>query len=222
MKMKKISFILFILVFVFSILFFQTGSAFAATLDNVQVNVSKNKIVPGEQVTVSIDFGKALGAYTANIAYDNTIFDYVSSEGGTHDDNGTRVKLVYYDSTGGTNPRTNATVTFKAKDSIITSNPTNFAITLEGLANSDASETYDDITTPIEKDVLVEPKNTEVTDEEEQTPSTEENPSTTPENNTTNETPNSLPKTGNTHYILIFSVIGILAGLYFITVKRKN
>ena len=349
MKMKKISFILFILVFVFSILFFQTGSAFAATLDNVQVNVSKNKIAPGEQVTVSIDFGKALGAYTANIAYDNAIFDYVSSESGTHDDNGTRVKLVYYDSTGGTNPRTNATVTFKAKDSIITSNPTNFAITLEGLANSDASETYDDITTPIEKDVLVEPnyvnytlslkydgniepnvgkdmtlitessmgKNydhvriiaevtkkpsdsstvkllarnendveldliqngwgeadgyalggkdvkqelaikgefsevgnyivniklinrddsdsvivqkdfsftvskTEVTDKEEQTPSTEENPSTTPENNTTNETPNSLPKTGNTHYILIFSVIGILAGLYFITVKRKN
>ena len=48
-------------------------------------------------------------------------------------------------------------VTFKAKD-VTTSNPTDFSITAEGLANPDASVTYDDITTPIDKSIIVEPQ----------------------------------------------------------------
>ena len=50
------------------------------------------------------------------MAYDNNIFEYVRSEGGTENDNGTRVRVTYYDSAGGTNPRTNMSVTFKAKE----------------------------------------------------------------------------------------------------------
>lgn len=126
-------------------------------LGSVNVTTSKSKIAPGEEVTVNIDFGTPLGAYTFDVAYDNSIFDYVKSEGGTENDNGTRVRVTYYDSGGGTNPRSNMSVTFKAKDSITTTNPTNFSVTAEGLANSDASQEYDDITTPIEKEVTVEP-----------------------------------------------------------------
>jgi len=48
-------------------------------------------------------------------------------------------------------------VTFKAKD-VLTSNPTDFSITASGLSNPDASITYDDITTPIVKNTVVEPK----------------------------------------------------------------
>ena len=124
---------------------------------SVTVDVTKEKVLPGEEVTVNINFGTELGAYTFDVAYDNSIFEYVSSEGGTPNDNGTRVRVTYYDSAGGTNPRSNMSVTFKAKADITSTNPTDFSVTAEGLANNDASQEYDDITTPIKKDVTVEP-----------------------------------------------------------------
>ena len=124
---------------------------------SVTVDVTKEKIAPGEEVTVNINFGTDLGAYTFDVAYDNSIFEYVSAEGGTPNDDGTRVRVTFYDSSGGTNPRTNMSVTFKAKDDITSTNPTDFSITAEGLANNDASQEYDDITSPIKKNVTVEP-----------------------------------------------------------------
>ena len=114
-------------------------------------------MLPGEEVTVNINFGTDLGAYTFDVAYDNSIFEYVSAEGGTPNDNGTRVRVTYYDTAGGLNPRSNMSVTFKAKDDITSTNPTDFSVTAEGLANNDASQEYDDITIPIKKDVTVEP-----------------------------------------------------------------
>lgn len=154
--MRKIfSFILVILLI--SCIFQINANAASIPLGSITVDVSKEKIVPGENVTVNINFGTELGAYTFDIAYDNNIFEYVSSEGGTENDNGTRVRVTYYDSTGGTNPRTNMSVTFKAKDDITSTNPTDFSVTAEGLANSDASQEYDDITTPIKKNITVEP-----------------------------------------------------------------
>lgn len=47
---------------------------------------------------------------------------------------------------------------FKAKSDITTSNPTEFTITADGLANPDASIQFDDITTPIVKNLTVEPE----------------------------------------------------------------
>ena len=49
-------------------------------------------------------------------------------------------------------------IIFKAKEGITTSNPTELTATAEGLANADASETYDDITTPLVKNLTVEPE----------------------------------------------------------------
>ena len=153
---KKILSIIAIL----SLLFFTLQiNAFAASvpLGSVEVNVSKDKIAPGEEVTVNINFGTQLGAYTFDVAYDNSIFDFVSSEGGTENDNGTRVRVTFYDSSGGSSPRENMSVTFKAKAELESTNPTDFSVTAEGLANSDASQEYDDITSPIKKSVTVEP-----------------------------------------------------------------
>lgn len=135
-----------------------TGKTYAASLDNIDVKTDKTTIRPGEEVTVSISFGESLGAYTFNIAYDNAIFEYGSVNGGNATDTSDKVIVLYYDSTGGTAPRTDMSVTFKAKSELTTSNPTQFLITAEGLANSDASITFDDITMPITKDVLVEPE----------------------------------------------------------------
>ena len=154
--MKKIVSIISILMIITVAVF--TGNVYADSLDTIQVETSKDLIRPGEEVRVNVEFGQALGSYTFDIAYDNSIFDYVSSEGGTPNDTGTKVRVVFYDSTGGTNPRTNMSVTFRAKSDITTSNPTEFNVTAEGLANSDASVTYDDITSPITKNVTVEPQ----------------------------------------------------------------
>ncbi len=156
--MKKVLYVLTIFaLLIMSIVFIPNNVEASTPLDSVKTNISKDKITPGEQVTVTVDFGTQMGAYTISVAYDNSIFDYVSSEGGTPNDQDSKVKLVFYDSSGGSNTRNNATIKFKAKESIITSNPTNFAITLEGMANGDASVTYNDILVPIENDILVEP-----------------------------------------------------------------
>lgn len=135
-----------------------TGNTYAATLDTIDVNTDKTTVRPGEEVKVTIQFGQTLGAYTFDVSYDNNIFEYVSAEGGTASDTTTKVRVVYFDSTGGSNPRTNMSVTFKAKADITTSNPTEFTVTAEGLANADASVTFDDITIPIVKNVTVEPQ----------------------------------------------------------------
>ena len=148
------------IVAILSLLFFTLQiNVFAVSvpLESVKVNVSKDKIAPGEEVTVNIDFGTQLGAYTFDVAYDNSIFDFVSAEGGTENDNGTRVRVTFYDSTGGTSPRENMSVTFKAKEELESTNPTDFSVTAEGLANKDASQEYDDIAIPIKKSITVEP-----------------------------------------------------------------
>lgn len=153
--MKKVIHIIVILfaIFVFT---FSTG-VYAVALDTINITTTKTTVNPGENVTVNIDFGKELGAFTVDVAYDNNLFEYVSSEGGTSNDTGTKVRTIFYDTTGGANPRSNLSVTFKAKD-VLTSNPTDFSITAEGLAGPEPSVTYDDITIPIVKSVVVEPK----------------------------------------------------------------
>lgn len=138
-----------------------TGKSLALSLDTLDVSIDKTTVRPGETVKLTIEFGKELGAYTFNVTYDNNIFEYVSAEGGTPNDTSDKVKVVYHDSSGGTNPRTSMSVTFKAKENIITSNPTEFTVTAEGLSNKDASETYDDILVPIAKNLTVEPEYTD-------------------------------------------------------------
>ena len=154
--MRRI-FSLILMILLFFCIFQVNANASSIPLGSVTVDVTKEKILPGENVTVNINFGTELGAYTFDIAYDNKIFEYVSCEGGTENDNGTRVRVTYYDSSGGSNPRSNMSVTFKAKENITSTNPTDFSLTAEGLANSDASQDYDDITSPIKKSVTVEP-----------------------------------------------------------------
>lgn len=153
--MKKLLSIMAILLILFTITF--ATPIYAASLDSIDITTNKQTVHPGETVKVNVAFGTELGSYTVDIAYDKNLFDYVSSEGGTENDNGTRVRVYYFDQTGGSSPRNSMSVTFKAKADIITSNPTDFSITAEGLANADASVTYDDISVPIVKNVVVEP-----------------------------------------------------------------
>ena len=151
---KAISIVTIMAVLLLSI--FSTG-VYADTLDTINITTDKATVHPGENITINIDFGQDMGSYTADIAYDNNLLEFVSAEGGTENDNGTRIRVYFFDSAGGTNPRRTMSVTFRAKEDIITSNPTQLSVTFEGLANPDASVSYDDILVPIVKDVIVEP-----------------------------------------------------------------
>ena len=155
--MKRFLSILMIAVILSTTIFIGQVNAQSVPLNSVTLDTSKQTIHPGETVTLTINFGTDLGAYTFDIAYDNKLLEYVSVDGGTPNDNGTRVRVTFYDSTGGISPRTNMTITFKAKEGIITSNPTDLSVTAEGLANADASQEYDDIGVPIVKNIVVEP-----------------------------------------------------------------
>ncbi len=154
--MKKIFSI--ILSFILLMIFIFSGKSYALSLDTISTKVDKTTVRPGEEVKITIDFGKQLGAYTFDVAYDNKIFEYVSADGGTANDTTDKVRVVFHDSSGGTNARENMSVTFRAKSDITTSNPTEFSVTGEGLSNADASETYDDITMPMVENLTVEPE----------------------------------------------------------------
>lgn len=154
--MKKIISIFVVIAILSMITFIPTSKA--AALDTIDVRTSKTTVRPGEEVMLNIDFGQNLGAYTFDIDYDNDIFDYVSVDGGTANAVNDKVKVTFYDQTGGTNPRSSMSATFKAKADITTSNPTEFTLTAEGLANPDASVQFDDITVPIVKNLTVEPE----------------------------------------------------------------
>ena len=151
---------------IFSIIFYMTISLLlmfsinsnAESLDTIDITQSKQTVRPGEDVTLNIEFGKELGTYTFNIAYDNNLFEYINVNGGTANDTGTKVIVYFFDETGGSSPRSNMSITFRAKAGITTSNPTDFSITAEGLGNADASVTYDDIDIPIVKNLVVEPE----------------------------------------------------------------
>lgn len=153
--MKKIVNIIAIFLVLFLLTF--TVNIQAATLNNLDITTDKQTVHPGETVTLNIAFGQEMGAYTVNVDYDENLLEYVSSQGGTANNTGSKVIVVYYYNAGGTEaPRNNMSITFKAKEEIITTNPTDLSITLTGLGNPDASS-IDDITVPIVKNLIVEP-----------------------------------------------------------------
>lgn len=139
-------------------LIFPASIVYADSLDSITVDTNKSIVRPGEEVTLTINFGAVLGAYTIDIAYDNNIFEYVSASEGTPNDNSTRVRVVYHDISGGSGGSESLNVVFRAKSEITTSNPTEFSITAEGLSSPDAMTNYDDIVTPIVKNLTVEPE----------------------------------------------------------------
>ncbi len=163
--MKRTISIITFLIFIIMTLFMYIGEVNAtivgegrATKVDLDVETNKTIVKPGEEVKVLINFGENLRTYKVNIAYDNNIFEYMSAEGGTATDMSDKINVVFEDTTGGSAARNNMSVTFKAKENITTSNPTEFTVTAENLTNADGSVTFEDITTPIVKNVTVEPE----------------------------------------------------------------
>lgn len=154
--MKKMVNIISIFLVLFLLAF--SINVYAASLDTIDISTDKQTVHPGETVTLTVDFGTEMGSYGVNVDYDDNLLEYVSVEGATANNTGTSVRTEYhYNASSGEAPRTTMSITFKAKEGIITSNPTDLSVTLEGMGNPDASISYDDITTPIIKNIVVEP-----------------------------------------------------------------
>lgn len=156
--MRKIISILTILTLLLMLAF--SNISFGASLDTINIEASKQTVRPDEIVTLNVDFGKALAAYTINASYDNNIFEYVGVEGGEANNTGNKVIVTFHDTTGGSSQRNNMNIKFRAKADITTSNPTEITFTLNGLGSVEGGNTvsYDDITTPIVKNLTVEPE----------------------------------------------------------------
>ncbi len=153
--MKKMVNIIAIFLVLFLLTF--TANIYARALNNLDITTTKEKLHPGETVTLNVEFGEEMGSYTVNVDYDDNLLEYVSAEGGTANNTGSKVIVVYYYNAGGTDtPRTNMSITFKAKEGMVTTNPTDLSITLTGLGTPDANP-IDDITVPIVKNLIVEP-----------------------------------------------------------------
>lgn len=231
--MKKIVSIITLLIISFVTIF--SVNVYAAVLTGINATTTKTTIKSGENVTVDIEFGEELGAYTFEVAYDSNVFEYVSAEGGTANNTGSKVIVTFYDTTGGTSPRSNMSVTFKAKN-VTTATSANFSITASGLSNPDASVTYDDITTAIVKTVTVEPEQTGTTTPDTdnntgnqggtdegttQKPDEDKNQGSTGNNNTEKDEPTNMPQTGNMIYAYTIPTILVLAVSYILVRKKK-
>lgn len=151
-KVRIFSIIIFLVMFIF------IQDTYAVSLNAIDVQTSKTIVRPGEEVTVLVEFGEALSSYTVKIAYDDNIFDYVSSEGGTAVNTFDKIIISYGDTDIPVDARSRVSVTFRAKSSLTTTNPTDFVVTADNLKNVDGSITYDPITTGVTNNLTVEPE----------------------------------------------------------------
>lgn len=110
--MKKVITFVLILSLIVAIAFWPNVDAAGVTLG---VSANKGTINPNDTVTINISLGGSMGSATVNLAYNNSLFDYVSASGGTASNLGSTIRIVFFDSTGGSSPVSSMSVTFKAK-----------------------------------------------------------------------------------------------------------
>lgn len=139
----------------------------AASL-SASASASSSTVNPGDTVKVTVNFGKSLGAATATINYDSSVFTLQGVSNG--DRNGS--KVVFYDAKA---PISSMTFTFKANKV----GSGSFSIALSGLANADASATYSG-TTVKTGTVTVKEKQVEPTPDPTPDPAPEPTPDPTP------------------------------------------
>lgn len=149
--MKKI--IAWITILTVLVLTVFTGYTYAAVLDNFTISVDKETIHPGEQVVLSVTFGYDLVTFDVKVDFDDAVLEYVSTDVGTGNAEGDKVTIQYNENA---TPKSGVNVTFKAKEDIKTSNPTEFSVTAENL-KSQGGTGYDPITSGKVETVTVEP-----------------------------------------------------------------
>ncbi|MBR3613861.1 MAG: hypothetical protein IKL55_01615 [Clostridia bacterium] len=138
-------------------IFFLQGNCYALTLENFNIEIDKKIVHPGEKVTLKVDFGRKLNEFEINVAYDKNLFQYYSANKDINlYDNGDVVTITY-PTMSTKEPVEEIEIIFKANQDIISSNPTNFKITLQNMKDELTKEAIDNPLLPIEEVVLLEP-----------------------------------------------------------------
>lgn len=132
-------------------------NCFAESLENLKIDLDKNIVHPNEEVTLKIDFGRNLSEFEINIAYDRNLFTYYSANKDINlYDNGDIVTLTY-PTISTKDSVSEIEVTFKAKEQIQTTNPTDLKVTIQNIKDSSSGELLENPILPIENKLIVEP-----------------------------------------------------------------
>ena len=131
-----------------------TINVYAAVLDDFSISVDKKLIHPNDNVVLTVTFGQPLGTFKIKVDFDDNIFEYVSAENGTGSVEGDTVTVEYTEST---TTKDDAKITFKAKEGLTTSNPTDFTVTATNMKSQNGTTGYDDILEGKVETVNVEP-----------------------------------------------------------------
>lgn len=130
---------------------------FGESLENLKINIDKSVVHPSEEVTLKIDFGRLLSEFEINIAYDKNLFGYYSANKDINlYDNGDVVTLSY-PTMSTKDAISEIEVTFKAKEHVTTTNPTDLKVTIQNMKDSLKDELIENPLLPIEKELVVEP-----------------------------------------------------------------
>ena len=128
----------------------------AFTLTNFNATLNKTTYLPGEDIIINFYFGDNLGEYEFSIAYDKNLMDFIETDGGeVGDTSGDIITISYEDLSHGTNPKNGFYVKFKAKENIITTNPTNFLINGTNFKTADFAENIDPFQEPIKEEFVI-------------------------------------------------------------------
>ena len=235
--MKKV---LLFFVVIITVLTFFTINTYAVALP-LNVTQSDTKINPGDEVTLTLNFGTELATYTFYFNYDPTKLEYVSTNGGRANAADGSAIVSYTDTTVGEELKESMTITFRAQSDIKETTTANISIVADGLGTASA-EVYDDILTPIVKTITIEPEVVPTptptpTPKPTATPTPTPKPTATPtptstptpienaivpnETETVKEQPKELPKTGINLYATAFILILILGASYIYLSKKK-
>lgn len=155
--MKKILNISIILLFILEVASFASMQIPMSNLDYLNITLNKEIVHPNEEVILNINFGQNLSEYEIDIAYDKNLFEYISVDSDANvNDNGDVLTISFPTMSSGTLTLNQINVTFKAKDDIVTTNPTDFKITLENLKDENLMDIANP-SNPVEKTLIVEP-----------------------------------------------------------------
>lgn len=130
---------------------------YAVGLSDLKIELDKSLIHPNENVDIAIDFGQPLSEFEIEIAYDSNLFEYVSTSNDVNIyDNGNIITITYPTLSNNTSVNT-LEVKFKAKSDIISTNPTNFKVTLQNLKDGTNLEVIDNPENPFDLALVLEP-----------------------------------------------------------------
>ena len=115
-------------------------SVSAAGNVSLRASVNKAAVTVGDNITVSVGFGAAMGAFTVTVLYDASLVDYSSVNLGAASNGSGSVTTVWQDPAGGSGAKNSVVFTFKSKKA----GKITFSISGDGFADATAIE-YDSV-----------------------------------------------------------------------------